>query len=200
MRKAIIRGSVILLLLLAAGCVVTLRWLSYRDPAREPMLVDDIAVYGDSLRALPLYENAQEIGSQPPPKYPGPGSGVRWSPDRRFAAVTTDWDDNFHLLPPPRRGTTARSNLDLVTDATCSHTVAVWERDRGVLRPVVTTRESDCLSGTSHKYVWSADSQALLVYGIESTSPGSVRRLCVVYLVHPGQAYRLNRCPKPRSF
>jgi hypothetical protein len=121
---------------------------------------------------------------------------VGWSSDRRFAAVTTNWDDNYYLIPPPPDLTPFRSILNLATDATCFHTVAVWDRGRSVLRPIVTTREADCLSGYSHGYSWSADSHALLIYGSESKPDGSVQRLCVVYLAPAQQAYRLSNCPR----
>ncbi len=199
-KRTVVRAAAAVLLLLLAGCAATLRWLSYRDPAPKPATVADVPVYGDALRALPIYEDVQEPGVQPPPRYTGPGSGVRWSPDRRFAAVTTNWDDNYHLMPPPQQGSNTRGMLDLVSDATCFHTVAVWDPARNVLRPIATTREADCLSGSSHGYAWSADSQALLIYGSESRPDGSVQRLCVVYLAPAERAYRLGNCPNPKSF
>jgi hypothetical protein len=192
-KRTVARTAAVVLPLLLAGCAASLRWLSYRDPAPAAVMVADIPVYGDALRALPLYEDVPEQGAERPPRYAGPGWDVKWSPDRRFAAVTTDWDDNYHLMPPPRRGTESRATLELISDATCFHTVAVWDQGHSALRPIVTTREADCLSGRSHKYDWSADSRALLVYGIESEPD---RRLCVVHLVRSGQTFRLGRCPK----
>jgi len=182
------------------GCLLVSSWARYGVVKRSPHLAEDLPTYGEELRNIPPYDDTissaqlQEVNQPAFPPYSGPGYYLRWSANRSFLAVTTDWDEREHLLlPPPRPGSPLRSLLQLVTDSDFYHTINVWdERDRH-LTPVTSVREADPGSGCSHRYAWSQDSEALLIYGKES-SDNSVSELCLVYLTRRDELYRLARC------
>ena len=48
--RLLVRAALVLLLAVAAGCSALCRWLQYRDPAKEPRVVQDLPPYGDELR------------------------------------------------------------------------------------------------------------------------------------------------------
>ena len=88
--------------------------------------------------------------------------------------------------------------LSLVVDADFYHTVNVWDVATQRLSPVVSIKEADPHSGIAHRYAWSQDSRALLIYG-SGRLAGDYNQpvdLCLVYLPHKDELYRLSSCPE----
>jgi hypothetical protein len=104
--------------------------------------------------------------------YAGPGWYPRWSLDQKRLAVTTSGAGYYH-------------------------TVNFWDEPGRHLRPVVSIKEADPGSGAAHRYAWSRDSKALLIFGRGKLRSGEFPPLlCLVYLPHTDELYRLSRCPE----
>ena len=165
----------------------TLAW-SYSDVVRRPSKnVEDLPPYGDELRAIPPYgDSASRIDSEVA-RYSGPGWYARRSPDGSGVAVTISWG-----------GFVGEVLLGLLIDRPFIHKVAVWDESANRLTPVVSIKESDPHSGIAHRYAWSRDSNALLIYGSGRLPEDydEVIDLCLVYLVKSDTLYRLTKCPE----
>jgi hypothetical protein len=59
-------------------------------------------------------------------------------------------------------------------------------------------KEADPHSGIAHRYAWSRDSRALLIYGSSRLPEDyeTIRTLCIVYLPKRNELYRLRNCPE----
>jgi hypothetical protein len=159
-------------------------WLEEGLVARTPVLVED-SPYGNELRALPRYgDTPSEREARP---YMGPGWYSRRSANGRFVAATESWGDAL-----------SNSTLGLVLDRPYIHTVGVWDEDSGRFKRVVSVMEADPGSGIAHRYAWSKDSKALLLYGGGGLSDNYRKRLilCVIYLPESDELYRLAKCPR----
>ena len=143
---------------------------------RHSLVVEDLAPYGAELRAI---EPSGEPPANPDPRGPNdkaiPGWYGRRSADGSHTAVTL-----------------SRGGFDFF------HTVAVWSAGARKLTRVVSIKESDPHSGIAHRYAWSKDSKALLIYGSgclpEHDYAGPIG-LCLVYLPQTDTLYRLKDCP-----
>jgi hypothetical protein len=140
---------------------------------RTPVVVPDIPGYGDELRM-------QELNLPEPPAprpYDGPGGYVRWSPETRLAAVTTQ----------------ARGDVQ---------TINIWDSTTESLQPLISIHEMDPGSGRAYRYSWSRDGRMLLVYGNGYLADGSRKnnpatdtsRLCLIYDVQADTLYRIQPC------
>jgi hypothetical protein len=154
--------------------------------SRRPQVVDDLPTYGDELRALPPYGDSPSDAARPGPAYGGPGWYPRSSPDGAYVAATESWG-----------GFVGEVVLGLVIDRPFIHSVGVWNEHSGHFVRVLSIKEADPHSGIAHRYAWSRDSKALLIYGSGRLSDDyeKVLRLCVVYLPHTDELYRLATCP-----
>jgi hypothetical protein len=172
-KKLVVLGSAALLLLLAGGGFLYWRFVCcYGVVQRQPRVVEDLSPYGDELRSLgdDSPTNVQEYRPGTP-TYSGPGWYPRWSPDRSLLAVTTNGAGFYH-------------------------TVNFWDERSHRLTPVVSIKEADPGSGVAHRYAWSQDSQALLIYGRGSLVSGeSLPKLCLVYLPRRDELSALTKCP-----
>jgi hypothetical protein len=142
-----------------------------------------LAPYGDELRALPRYGDS---GSPDDYREPGvPGSYQRRSSNARYIATTSS------LVFP------GDFFFGLVWDRPQIHTVSVWDMTTATLTPVVSIKEADPGSGIAHRYAWSRDSAALLIYGSGRLPENydEVVPLCLVYLPRTDQLLRLGQCP-----
>lgn len=170
----VLAAGAVLLVVTASGFAYWRFVCCYGVAERAPQLVDDLPPYGEELRALPPYGDSPSKSQEyrpGTPAYAGEGYYVRWSLDRSVAAVTTDAANSYH-------------------------TVKLWDEARHILTPVITIKEADPGSGIAHRYVWSGDSKALLIYGEGALRhEASSRRLCLVYLPARDVLYGLRRCP-----
>ncbi len=166
--------------LCAFGAVV---WAESSLARREGTEVNDLAPYGDELRALDRYGNSPGPGDFVEPNVPG--GYQRLSPDGRYIAVTQSFAPDGAFL------------LGLVWDRPHIHTVNVWDRAVAKLTPVISIKEADPASGIAYRYTWSRDSRALLLYGSGRLPDDydKVISLCLVYLPRTDQLMRLRKCP-----
>ena len=158
-------------------------WANASLTVRAASVVDDLPVYGDELRALPMYRDSAGPDEGP---FPGaPGRHHRRSPNGASLAVTTDWD----TIP-------GSFFLGFVSDLPFMHSVGVWDVASRRLAPVVSIKESDPWSGSSHLYAWSTDSEALLIHGSGGLPENQWKDmdLCLVYLPKKDQLFRLRSC------
>jgi hypothetical protein len=183
--KALLTVSLCAAVFVLLGYLGT-RW-AYSDVVlRRSEVVVDLPPYGDELRHLEPYDDSPSVDPPRGRRYSGPGWYARRSPDGRWVAVTTSWG-----------GFLGDVLLGLVIDRPYIHTVGVWDEDRGRLLPVVSIKEADPHSGVAHRYAWSNDSKALLIYGSGRLPEDftSLADLCEVYFPERDQLYRLSDCP-----
>ena len=177
------KASALVALGLLMGLGAAAGWANASLTVRGAAVVDDLPVYGDELRALPMYRDS--AGSDEGP-FPGaPGRHHRLSPNGKSLAVTTSWD----TIP-------GSFFLGFVSDLPFMHSVGVWDVIARRLAPVVSIKESDPWSGSSHLYAWSKDSEALLIHGsggLPETDWKDID-LCLVYLPKNDQLFRLRNC------
>lgn len=74
------------------------------------------------------------------------------------------------------------------------HTLTVLDAATGVVRRVITIRESDPGSGRSHWLGWSSDERALLIGGHGSLDGERSASLCLIYLPASDELYRPAAC------
>jgi hypothetical protein len=186
------RSDLIALKILTACVLVMLvvaavsSWAYSGVVRRHCRVVDDLPPYGDELRSLPPYEDSPSV-KRPRDGHSGPGWYPRRSPDGTRVAVTTSWGGLFGDVV-----------LGLLIDRPYIHTVNVWEDATHHLVPVVSIKEADPHSGIAHRYAWSKDSNALLIYGagrLPEDYDRVVGDLCVVYLPSSDDLVRLANCP-----
>jgi hypothetical protein len=153
---------------------------------RHCRVVEDLPPYGDELRSLSASGDSPSV-KRPTDNHSGPGWYPRRSPDGTRVAVTTSWG-----------GFLGEVVLGLLIDRPFIHTVSIWEESRATLVPVVSIKEADPHSGIAHRYAWSKDSKALLIYGggrLPEDYDLVVGTLCVVYLPGTDDLVRLANCP-----
>ena len=137
---------------------------------RVPVEVADVPEYGDELRSMQL--NPPE---PPGRQYSGPGYYVRWAPNGKVAAITTDSRGYYR-------------------------TISIWDEERRARSPVISVEDGDPESGRAYRYAWSRDSAALLVYGHGRLADGSRSvpdertRICLVYKVAEDSLHRIFPC------
>ena len=183
-RKALVAIVVVVL----AGVSAVL-WAYSGVVRRHSRVVEDLPPYGDELRHLPPYGDSPTPADEAAERYSGPGWYPRRSPDGVHVAVTTSWG-----------GLAAQMLLlGILLDRPHIHTVNVWDEKTSRLVPVVSIKEMDPQSGIAHRYAWSRDSKALLIYGSGRLPEDfdKVLDLCVVYLPASDELYRLSNCPEP---
>lgn len=180
-KKRSVAALVVASLSLGVGAAVA--WANSSLIVRRASVVDDLPIYGDELRALPPYRDSSGPDEATLPG--APGRHHRLSPDGKSVAVTTGWD-------------TFRASflLGFVSDLPFIHSVGVWDLAGKRLAPVVSIKESDPWSGSSHLYAWSKDSQALLIHGSGGLPENdwADMALCLVYIPKRDQLFRLQRC------
>ena len=158
--------------------------------SRRPQVVDDLPPYGDELRALPPYDDQPSDRTHSGQPYGGPGWYPPPSPDGAYVAATESWG-----------GFVGEGIVGFVMDRPFIHSVGVWNTRSGVFVRVLSIKEADPHSGIAHRYAWSKDSKALLIYGSGRLADDyeRVMNLCVVYLPHTDKLYRLATCPSLNS-
>jgi hypothetical protein len=154
--------------------------------ARSPRVVDDLPPYGDELRALPGYGDSASVNAESGLPYAGPGRYARRSPDGTYVAATESWG-----------GFLGEVILGLAIDRPFIHSVGVWHERAGRFVRVLSIKEADPHSGIAHRYAWSKDSKALLIFGSGRLADDyeRVMNLCVVYLPETDALHRLSKCP-----
>jgi hypothetical protein len=154
--------------------------------ARNPRVLDDLPPYGDELRALPPYADYPSKDTETRQPYDGPGWYPRRSPDGRHVAATESWG-----------GFIGEVVLGMVIERPFIHTVGVWDESGDRFVRVVSIKEADPHSGIAHRYAWSKDSKALLIYGSGRLPDAyeQIVKLCLVYVPEDDALYRLTACP-----
>jgi hypothetical protein len=185
----------------AVGCGIVLAlvvafnaWLNAGIVLRHPRLVERLPGYerellcldpGTSCASVASVGHAPEIGTY----------RVR-SPDGRRVAVTLSWE---HRSPVLGRLGAALLTLPMgfVSDAPVTHTIAVWSAVDGKTRSILSIKEADPFSGSSHTYSWSTDAKALLIHGAGGLpeAPNEPMPLCLVYIPATNELVRLQSCP-----
>ena len=146
--------------------------------------MNDLAPYGEQLRAF--HGSGHWSVERESGQYDGPGSYPLQSPDGRYVAATETW------------GGLPGALLGFAIERPFIHTVGLRdEQTRQYLR-IVSIMEADPHSGFAHRYSWSADSKALLIYGSGRLADDYERimSLCMVYLPETGALYRVAKCPE----
>ena len=185
-REAVTRTAWILALVTTTAAVVASA-LSVQAGlvARSPQVVADLPPYGNELRAIPRYgDSPSEVGLGQ--RYDGPGWYPRRSPDGAYVAATESWG-----------GFLGEAVLGLLIDRPFIHTIGVWDEQTDRFLRVLSIKEADPHSGIAHRYAWSKDSKALLIYGSGRLPDDyeQILSLCVVYLPATDALYRLTECP-----
>jgi hypothetical protein len=173
--------------LLGIGLLGASSWVAVHHGLAEtaPVSVDDLPPYGDELRSIPRYGDSPSERIEP---YQGPGWYARRSGNGRFVAVTESW----------RAGVVGELLLGFFIERPFIHTVGVWDEQTHQLTRVLSIEEADPHSGIAHRYAWSSDSQALLIYGAGRLPDdyNRIRILCIVYLPKRKELYCLRNCPE----
>ena len=182
------RSKLLIAVIVAAGTLYAAHAWAYLDVIRrKSRLVPDLPPYGDELRNLPPDGDSPSTIAAGARGYSGPGWYARPSPDLSRVAVTTSWG-----------GFLGEVILGLFMDRPFIHTVGVWDSAAQRLKHVVSIKEADPGSGIAHRYAWSKDSKALLIYGsgrLPEDFDVLVGDLCLVYLAPSDAFFRLANCP-----
>ena len=124
--------------------------------------------------------------------YSGPGHLVRYSGDGAWVAVTVDGcSDGFRGVVDTLLG----------SERCYVHNIEVRSASGAGPRSILTVYDKEPGSGSAHRYRWSEDSKALLLFGEAGLleHPDRAVDLCFVYQVGPDELLRLAECPINRD-
>ena len=124
--------------------------------------------------------------------YSGPGNLIRHSGDGKWVAITVD-----DCAEGPKRIVGK-----LIDSQHCYvHNLEVRQLSGRERRAVLTVYDKEPGSGSAHRYRWSEDSKALLIFGEAGLREHPERSvdLCLVYDVDADDLMRLAQCPINRD-
>ena len=155
----------------------------------RPFRLVSESIYTEEIRCLLLcgWSAAPVQGT-----YSGPGNLIRYSGDGKWVAMTVD-----DCSEGPQR--IVGKLLD--SQHCYTHNIEVLGLPGRERRSVLTVYDKEPGSGSAHRYRWSEDSKALLVFGEAGLRDHPERSvdLCFVYDVAADELTRMAQCPINRD-